>query len=299
MQPRIPLPSPLAHTPFTRANALAAGLGTNRINGPDLLRPFHGVRHPGGLALSFEARCRAFTLRMPPAAFFSSVTAARLQGIPLPLELQQTPVIHVAVPAPHHASAARGVIGHKVQLMGDDVHELHGLRLSTPARLWCELAAELDLGDLVAAGDYIIHWRLPLCSLEELRDAVERFPGRTGRAKLRAALLLLNNRSESPRESLLRVILVSAGLEGLRANLRVRVRGRAFRIDLALPRYKIALEYQGEHHNDPEQWRKDMTKREILATDGWHTMEINADDLHGTELIERIRITISARPTFD
>lgn len=190
-------------------------------------------------------------------------------------------------------------MGHKVQLMGDDTHELRGLRMSRPARLWCELAAELELGDLVAAGDYIIHWRLPLCSLDELKDAVQRFPGRTGRAKLRAALSLLNNRSESPRESLLRVILVSAGIEGLRANLRVRVRGRTFRIDLAIPRYKIALEYQGEHHNDPEQWRKDMTKREILATDGWHTMEINADDLRGTELVERIRITIGARPTFD
>lgn len=299
MQPRIPLPSPLDRTPFTRAAALAAGLGTNRIDGPDLLRPFHGVRHPSAVALSFEARCRAFALRMPPHAFFNSVTAARLQQIPLPSALQANNLIHVAVPAPHHASAARGVIGHKVQLMGNDTHNLRGLTMSRPARLWCELAAELGLGDLVAAGDYIIHWRLPLCSFVDLADAVARFPGRTGGARLRAALRLLNDRSESPRESLLRVMLVRAGIDGLRANLRVVVRGRAFRIDLALPRYKIALEYQGAHHNDPVQWRKDMTKREILATDGWQTMEINADDLVGNELVERILITIASRPTFE
>ena len=112
---------------------------------------------------------------------------------------------------------------------------------------------------------------------------------------MREALHLLDERSESPRESLLRVLLVQAGIGGLKTNLPVRVRGRNFRIDLAIPRYKIALEYQGEHHNDPEQWRKDMTKREILATVGWHTMEINADDLTGTELVERIRVTISGR----
>lgn len=299
MRSRIPLPSPLDHTAFTRAQGLALGLGTNRINGPDLLRPFHGVRHPRDLPLDLESRCRAFAHRMPPCAFFSSVTAARLQQIPLPLTLQHGTELHVAVPAPHHSSAARGVRGHKVQLMGEDTRELRGLRVSAPARLWCELAAELDLGDLVAAGDYIIHWPWPMCSLLELQSAVRRYPGRKGRAKLRDALGLLDDRSESPRESLLRVMLVRAGIGGLQANLRVRVRGMNFRIDLAIPRYKIALEYQGEHHNDPVQWRKDMTKREILATDAWHTMEVNADDLRGTELIERIRITLSGRPTFD
>ena len=236
---------------------------------------------------------------MPPSGFFNSVTAARLHQIPLPLDLQQSTLLHVAVPAPHHASAARGVRGHKVQLMGGDSRDLRGLKVSTPARLWCELAAELSLADLVAAGDYIIHWRWPLCSLQELQQAVARYPGRKGRATLRMALTLLDNRAESARESVLRVMLALGGIHGLQANLRVRVRGMNFRIDLALPRYKLALEYQGVHHNDPEQWRKDMSKREILATVGWHTMEINADDLRGTELVERIRIVIAGRPTFD
>ena len=299
MRPRIPLPAPLDSTPFTRATALDAGLGSNRVDGPDLLRPFHGVRHPIGVPLDFEAHCRAFATTMPPSAFFSSVTAARLRQVPLPLSARQSTVLHVAVPTPHHASAARGVRGHKVQLMGDDAGNVRGLNVSTPARLWCELAAELGLGDLVAAGDYIIHWRWPLCSLNELQQAVARYPGRKGRATLRMALTLLDERSESPRESLLRVMLVIGGISGLQANLTVRVRGMNFRIDLAIPRYKLALEYQGEHHNDPVQWRKDMTKREVLATEGWHTMEINANDLVGTELIERILITIAGRPTFD
>jgi very-short-patch-repair endonuclease len=296
MRPRIPLPSPLDRAPFARATGLEAGLGTNRLNGPDLLRPFHGVRHPAHLVLNLEARCRAFSTRMPPTAFFNCVTGAVLTGIPLPRALEESRVLHVAVPAPAHASAAKGVIGHKVQLMGGDVRVLRGLRVSTPARAWCELGGELKLADLVAAGDHLIHWELPLCTLAELEDAVSRYPGQRGRGVLRRALPLLSDRSESPRESNLRVLLTHGGIQGLVANLWITVRGMRFRADLALPHYKLVLEYQSEYHNDPVQWRKDMTKREILATDGWLTMDINSDDLQSTELVERIRMVLASRP---
>lgn len=295
MKPRIPLPLPFADQPFTRAQALAAGLGSNRLNGSDLARPFHGVRVPAHRALTLEERCRAFSNRMPALAFFSSTTAAQLIGVPLPLALQESPLIHVAVPWPARASGARGVRGHSVLLMGNDSHSRGGLRLSTPTRLWCELGAVVCLPDLVAAGDYLIHWRLPFCSRSDLADAVERYPGRIGKARLVAALALLSDRSESPRESVLRVLLVEGGIMGLAVNLRVTVRGMRFRLDLALPEYKLALEYQGGYHNDVSQWRKDMTKREVLATDGWLTMDFNADDLVGTELVERVKIVIAAR----
>lgn len=180
-------------------------------------------------------------------------------------------------------------------LMGNDIHVVRGLPVSTPARLWCELAAELQVRDLVAAGDHLIHWRLPLCSLADLENAVDRYPGQRGRGRLRQALALLSDRSESPLESILRVLLTQGGIEGLVANLAVRVREQRFRLDLALPQHKIALEYQGGYHNDPDQWRKDMTKREVLATDGWRTMHINADDLRGSELVERVRVVIASR----
>lgn len=295
MKPRIPLPLALSNRPFTRAQGLTAGLGSNRLNSSDLARPFHGVRVPVHRELSHQERCRAFATRMPAHAFFNSSTAALLTGVPLPLALEQSPLLNVAVPWPARASSARGVLGHSVQLMGNDSHEIAGLRLSTPTRLWCELGAVLTLRELVAAGDYLIHWELPFCSIENLADAVEHYPGRVGAARLRTALTLLSDRAESARESMLRVLLTEGGITGLAVNLRVTVRGMRFRLDLALPDCKIALEYQGGYHNDVTQWRKDMTKREVLATDGWHTMHFNADDLVGTELVERVKVVIAAR----
>jgi len=260
------------------------------------MRPFHGVRHPTAIAFDLTARCRAYATKMPRESFFNSITAAQLMGLPLPLALEQTTTIHVAVEAPAFAPAGRGVRGHKVQLMGDDARMWRGMRVASPTRVWCELAAVLSLHDLVAAGDYLVAWELPLCSIADLRDAVARYPGRRGRRHLESALVLLSDRSESPQESRLRVILALAGITGLVANLRITVRGRRFRADLALPTWKLAIEYQSDYHRDPGQWRKDMTKREILATVGWHTMHVNADDLKdGVELVERILVVISSR----
>ena len=98
----------------------------------------------------------------------------------------------------------------------------------------------------------------------------------------------------------MRVLLALAGITGLTANLWISVRGRRFRADVAIPRYKLVLEYQSAYHQDTAQWRKDMTKREMLATAGWHTMEVNADDVDdGPELAARVRAVLESRPHVD
>lgn len=234
---------------------------------------------------------------MPSAAFFNSITAASLHGIPLPRHLEEANEIHVAVPLPARATQTRNVVGHAVTLMGDDMVMRNGMRVASVCRTWCELAAVLDLFDLVAAGDYIIHHELPLASREQLADAVERYPGRRGRARLRRALPLLSDRAESAQESRLRCILIVGGLTGLQPNFWVTIRGRRLRIDIAIPERKVAIEYQSEYHLDPAQRRKDMTRASILASDEWLTLEINADDMRSPrEIVERVLATLATRP---
>jgi very-short-patch-repair endonuclease len=300
MKPRIPLPRPFDAAPFSRSQALGAGLGKKRVDGADLLRPFRGVRHPASLPLTLEARCRAFAVSMRSDAFFNSVTAALLMGLPVPRALHRDPTIHVAVPSPARSSAAHGATGHKVQLMGGDWRLWNGLRVSSPERVWCELSVELSLPDLVAVGDYLIFWERPICSKGDLAAAAQRYPGRRGSGILLAALAHLDEHSESPQESRLRVILSLAGIHGLVANQRITVRRKNYRADLALPRWKVAIEYQSDYHRDADQWRKDMTKRESIASVGWHTMEVNADDLaDGPGLAARVRAVLASRPIVD
>jgi very-short-patch-repair endonuclease len=110
------------------------------------------------------------------------------------------------------------------------------------------------------------------------------------------ALSLLDDRAESPQESRLRVVLTKAGVV-TQSNFPLTTRrGDRFRADLAIPAHRVILEYQGDYHRDPQQFRADMTRVSKLEADGWYVMQINANDLADPrELVERIRQVLSAR----
>ena len=287
---RTPLPAHLRGRAFSVAEAREAGLDRGRLRGRDLHRPFRGVRTdvaPDGVL----ARAHALTQRLPAEAFFCSTTAALLTGVPLPIHLAGEQHLHVAVPGPRRALRVAGAIGHSLYVPPAQVVESDGLRLSGPELLWLELGAVLPLGDLVAAGDHLVHWRHPVTSPPRLRLALAQTLQRRGRPLLREALPLLDAHAESPQESILRVLLVTSGITGLVSNHGVVTRdGSRYRIDLALPELRIAIEYQGDHHRERQQFRADMTRRSRLEADGWTVIEVNADDLRDpSELLARIR----------
>jgi hypothetical protein len=75
---------------------------------------------------------------------------------------------------------ARDIVGHSMQIDPQDLIERGYLRLTGPTRTWLDLAALLTLHELVAVGDYLIRWRMPLATVGELGSALERYPSRTG-----------------------------------------------------------------------------------------------------------------------
>ncbi|WP_157509451.1 hypothetical protein [Glaciibacter superstes] len=304
MNPLEPLPRGLytgAFTTgaFTTREAAARGVGKGRLRGRDLQKPFHGIRSVVPL-VAVTDRARALQLRMPPGAFFSGVTAALIMGIPLPLRLSKAVELHIGVAAPMRACRVVGAVGHKLQLSPSDLRDWGGLRVTTLARTWCDLASVLDLEDLVAAGDYIIHHRQPLASREELAAAVAAHPGRRGRARLLEALDLLDDRADSPPESVIRVTIVRAGISGLHANYPIwDARGvKIASADLCFPAHRVIFEYQGDYHRtEPERWRKDRTRIARLAAAGWHVIEIAADELRDRHvLLQLIRDALALYP---
>ncbi|HQJ35596.1 MAG TPA: hypothetical protein PL156_10590, partial [Rhodoglobus sp.] len=87
-----------------------------------------------------------------------------------------------------------------------------GVAVTSPARTWCDLAAVLDLGDLVAVGDYLVSRRLPLVTIAEIRGRLALMGSGRGIRMARRAVDLVRDASESRPESRLRVILAVAGL---------------------------------------------------------------------------------------
>lgn len=296
MSARIPLP-PALGSPFTYQEGRTAGLGEGRLRGPDLHRPYRGVR-VAGRASGVEERARAFQRRAPDNTYFCSVTAALLYRIPLPLPLEQSSLLHVGVPAPARAPRVEGVVGHKFQIEESDIRDWHGLRVTTPERTWCDLATALSVPDLVAAGDYLIHWELPLASREAMYSAMLRHPGQRGHRRLVRAFPQLNDRAESRRESLLRVIVVNAGIPGVVANVWITTSGGyGYRGDLVILERKLIIEYQSRFHDGTKEFDSDMTRISRLEADGWYVLQINNRDLADpAELVQRIRNILGNRP---
>ncbi|WP_297374859.1 DUF559 domain-containing protein [Cryobacterium sp.] len=313
MTARIPLPDGWADRAFRIGDAVRAGASTSRLDGGDLERPFWGVRAPAAFTDSsegsrpklpvrrsdVEALCRALQVRMRPDAFFTHVTAALLLGLPVPGRLARLRPLHVGCAAPGRAMLARDIVGHSMRIDPDDLVDRGFLRLTGPARTWLDLAGSLTLGELVAIGDALVQWRSPLVTLGELGSALDRYPSRSGIKQARTALPLLRTRSESPRESVLRVIIVLAGLPEPECNLEVFDDDGIFlaRGDLVYPEYKLFLEYQGDQHRtDRAQWRSDIRRTGRLEDNGWQVLQFTDDDLRDpTALVARIRLRLSAR----
>ncbi|HZK58312.1 MAG TPA: hypothetical protein VFC59_00375 [Cryobacterium sp.] len=297
MTSRIPLPGAFGDQPFLVAEARDAGVGRSRLAGADLRSPFWGIRSSGSAGLG--ELCRALLLRMPPNAFFTHETAAGLMGLPLPRRSEAALPLHVGVPAPVRAMDARDVAGHTMRIGPDELMVRQGLPLTGPARTWLDLAARLSLLELVAVGDYLVRWEHPLTTLDELTDVVTRYSRRRGLALARAALPLLRTRSESPRESVLRVIIVLAGLPEPECNFNILdPLGRFLaRGDLAYPEFKLLLEYQGDHHRtDRAQWRRDIRRVGRVEDHGWQMLQFTDDDLRNpVELVARIERRLRSR----
>lgn len=292
------LPPGLPPHGFTVAAARDFGVTPSRLRAGDLDHSVWGVRAtspPTGL----RERCALLQLRIPERAFFSHSTAALIHGIPLPWDLEHDDQLHVGVPSPSRALSARGLVGHRLAVIPSDVNVLSELRVTSAVRTWTDLADQLEFRDLVAAGDFLIHWRRPFTTRAALEEAIRLRGGRRGSRALDRAVRRLNERAESPPESRLRLILEDAGFPPPQINREVTGQFGEFlaRTDFIFEGLRLVLEYQGDYHRTTKgQWRADMTRRSKLEAHGWRVMELNADDLKDpAELVVRIRRLLAHR----
>ena len=290
-----PLPAHLRVRPFTVSEA--TDVSRSRLRAGDLARPFHGARIPATSAGDHEARCAAAVLVCHDRAFVCGLAAAAYHGMPLPTSPTERTPVDIGLPAPLRAVRRRGIRGHSLIVVSDDMMELHGVRITTPERTWCDLAEHLTVPELVAAGDWLL--RSGTSNAARLAAAIERHPGRRGRGKLLVAVELLDTASESPKESELRAIVILAGLPQPEANaIILDEQGRFIaRVDLLFRQFGEVLEYHGDQHRtDRKQWRRDRTREAELESSGLHVMEITDADLRRPrELVTRIARNLRRR----
>lgn len=291
MTARGPLPSPFDDRPFDVADALANGVTASRLRSFDLERPFHGVR---GIALGDDtlARARAYAVRMPATQFFTHLTAAFIHDLRIARRWDAAP-LHVGVIWPRRAPRGRGVIGHETRDRVR-VHSVGGLRTVSAVTAWCQSAALLSLDELIVAGDGLLRRQDPEADLDELMCAVTRWSGGRGTPKLRAALPHLRARSDSARETMLRLLMIRARLPEPEINPAILDSSGTFLAfgDLAYPEYRVLVEYDGEQHRlDEQHYQRDIDRLDRLMQEGWRVVRVNKGHMAATrrgELVIRI-----------
>ncbi|PRY69626.1 hypothetical protein B0I08_102303 [Glaciihabitans tibetensis] len=260
-----------------------------RVVVPD--RTYWGLRSPD-TTMELRQRARHFSIMLPRQSFYTHTTAARLHGIPVPARVDGAIRYHVTRAAPDRVASSLGVCGHGLKMGADDVVEHDRVRLTSVERTWCDLGGLLALPDLVAAGDYLIHWQDPLTSQRRLAQAVEQLPNRRNVRILRAAVASLSDRSDSPPESMLRVIL-AAGRFPPAVVTRVVSDGYGEYIahtDFLIEELGVLLHYRSADVrgtiDDPWGW----SSRDDNPTDGNPlVIELDSDDLRDPAgLIDRI-----------
>lgn len=244
-----------------------------------------GVRVPWGASQPLHHTC-ALLATLSAGLVCCLATAALLWGCPLPLALQNELKIHLPKIGGGARPVRKGVSGHRLGLRSQDVGELDGVPVTCPARTWLDLAAVLDLEDLVAAADYFICSQSrsfgpkkdALCSLGDLLEQVHSTPGARGIRKARQALELCRVGADSAPETRLRLAIGRLGLPepALRYVVQDATGWELAWPDVAFPDFKVAVNYDGRHHLEERQRESDIRRDESIAAIGWASVTVTA-----------------------
>lgn len=260
---------------FTYRAAREAGIGRGGLQGTRFLAPFHGVRaeryerHPDVDELL--RRCLWYLPRLREGQFFSHATALALYGATVPPREERA--LHVSVHRPSSPPRTRGVSGHRLQQRDPDVHLLGELPVEAPERAWVQASRDWTTDELVVAADHLVRRDRPLTTIRALTAEALRMRGDV----LGEPLSLVREGSESARETLLRLVLVRAGLPEPELNVPLRdTQGRTIaRLDEAFPAYRVAVEYDGRQHAfSVSQFRRDADRWDAIRDAGWHLVRI-------------------------
>lgn len=181
-----------------------------------------------------------------------------------------------------------GVIARDETLPDDEMTQVAGLPVTTPARTAYDLGRHLPRGKAVARLDALA--RATPYSTEDVLLLAKRHRGARGLQRLRAALPLVDPGAASPRESRLRLRLIDAGLPAPTTQIPVVERGYwpfAW-LDMGWEEYRVSVEYDGDQHRkDRPQYVRDHRRQRRLEALGWINIRVIKEDAP-SDVIRRV-----------
>lgn len=170
------------------------------------------------------------------------------------------------------------------QFFEDEIVCVDGLLVTSRTRTWLDVARKMSVDELTVVADHLL--RIPRPDLEgraephatpaQLADMLDRHKGTPGIRKARLALELARIGADSAPETRLRLALERAGLPEAQLNVRMQLRdGVERQPDLAYPKHRVAVEYDGEGHSEAGQIVRDIAREEDFSRTGWLLVRIS------------------------
>ncbi|MFD2092846.1 hypothetical protein [Blastococcus deserti] len=273
---------------WTAARALGVTRGQIRADGVPVARGLYVSRSRD---LDLRMRCRAWAGVLPDDAAFGLHTATALLGAG-----PASQDVHVVL-TPRQVLPQRGGIRvHARALAEDDVIDVDGLRVTSGAQTYLDMAQHVPPADLLALGDALV--RSGHLDAARLQRRLSRAQRVRGVVPARRWATHLTGSAGSPPESRLRYWLLTSDLPDPEVQVPIpdgwgQVVAHA---DLGYSRWKIALEYEGRQHAEREQFGRDIDRYSLMAADGWLTLRFAGRHLGGpTAVVERTRRALSSR----
>lgn len=261
--------------PFTMAAARSCGISPAKVRRGVrdrlLVMVLRGVYLRTDVELTTPVKLAAAALVISPHAVACDRTAAWLWGVGVFEygELDSVPLLETYVLRGSNRTTRPEVRGGVRDLMPQDWVEIGGVRVTTPLRTALDLGCKLNRRQALAAMDALM--RGHGFTHAEMRQLAVRFFRRRGVLQLRELIPLVDPRAESPPESWTRLALVDHGLPTPEAQHWIVIAGvPTYRLDLAYPHAKVAIEYDGEEfHTSDEAREADARRRAWLENHGW------------------------------
>jgi len=241
------------------------------------LHPLYaGVYRVGHSLLHQEGRWMAAVLASGPDAVLSHYSASALW------RLRPTSRTIIDVTCPRKSRSWKGIRRHHKALPPDEVTVREGIPLTTVPRTILDLAATEPL-DVVKALLREMEYRELWDSLS-LWDLIERYPGRRGIRKMKAALEGVKDEPAGERKSRLEErfapFLRQHRLPLCRFNDPITVGNKTFQVDCHWPDLHQIVELDGwQGHKGRTAFREDRARDRILNVHGYSVIHLTWNQL--------------------
>jgi very-short-patch-repair endonuclease len=262
--------------PFIGSEAVESGIVTPYALRSRLVAIHPDVYVPAGTELTAQSRARAAWLWSRRRGIVAGHSASALHGAKWVDGRAPAQLLY------DYRRPPSGIRTWSDRIADDEVALVAGVQVTTPARTALDLACRYPVGRAVAAIDALA--RATDLKVADVEILGERYRGRRGIRGARIALPLIDSGAESPRETWLRLLLMSAGYP--RPQTQIPVYGKYGELvavlDMGWEDVKIALEYEGDHHRtDRRQFNRDIARYEALLDLGWMAIRVTAEDTRG------------------